>query len=493
MIERIEVNAGPGTVIRYGGVVAWADPAASPALISFLAQSARNLGPSPRGGRQIADHIAGVLASRDPEPHVAFAVIGPSDHGWASLLHGPVQAWDGARWLAPSPSPGWLQAIITPRPAITVSAAGAPSPAVQPDALWDLEAGVVPGAGFVLVPASAPGRFAVVRPEVADQLGPDREGVVDDGAGLGAGATAAAVTAVLPSSAPTMAMPAVGTQAEAMMEPEAESSPAESSPAESSPAAESGLAAAAVPTAASEIGAASEAEPEREPSDLEPEAEPGVASAEPAPEPSAEPESAPESPPPPRRPVVPGPAGSLDLRAVPPGVGAPLPSGAGPDQRVPGAPVVAGILCGRGHLNRPGLAVCARCRLPIPDGGREQVSGSRPPLGVLITDDGSIFRLDRGYLVGSNAGRDPTVGGGLARPLTLSGSDVSSSHAELRLTDWDVTVVDRGSAAGTCVFEPGATEWARLTPYEPRVIPPGTHLAFGQRVVTLIAPWVPTA
>ena len=168
MIERIEVTPGPGAVIRYGGIVAWADPNASPALISFLAQSARNLGPSPRGGRQIADHIAGVLAARDPEPHVAFAVIGPSDHGWASLLHGPVQAWDGARWLTPTPSPGWLQAIITPRPAITVAAAGMPAPPVQPDALWDLEAGVVPGAGFVLTPGAAPSRLGVLRPPAAD-------------------------------------------------------------------------------------------------------------------------------------------------------------------------------------------------------------------------------------------------------------------------------------------------------------------------------------
>ena len=64
----------------------------------------------------MADHIAGVLNDRDPEPRVAFAVIGPSDHGWASLLHGPVQVWDGARWLAPMPVPGWIQAIITTQP-----------------------------------------------------------------------------------------------------------------------------------------------------------------------------------------------------------------------------------------------------------------------------------------------------------------------------------------------------------------------------------------
>ena len=133
---------------------------------------------------------------------------------------------------------------------------------------------------------------------------------------------------------------------------------------------------------------------------------------------------------------------------------------------------------------------CARCRTPLPPEARDQVSGTRPPLGILITDGGAIYRLDRGYLVGSNSSRDPTVGGGLARPLVLTGSDVSGSHAEVRLTDWDVSVVDRGSAAGTCIFEPGATEWARLRPYEPRALAPGTHVAFGQRVVTFISPWV---
>jgi hypothetical protein len=454
MIERIEVTPGPGTVIRYGGIAAWADFSASPALISFLAQSARNLGPSPRGGRQIADHIAGVLAARDPEPHVAFAVIGPSDHGWASLLHGPVQAWDGARWLAPTPSPGWLQAIITPRPAITVSAAGVPAPPVQPDAMWDLEAGVVPGAGFVLTPGAEAGRPAVVPPpaDVAEE--PRAEAATTN---LGAVPTpepepaGVAATTALAAVPPTLVVAAL----EAERHDEA-------------PGERPGEAGAAG------MEAASEAE-----TGTVPGAEPGAAL---EPEPVAVV----------RRPVAPGPAGSLDLRVVTTPPGPPLPRGSGPDQRVPGAPVVAGVLCVRGHLNRPGLTTCARCHTRMPVGAREHVSGTRPPLGVLMTDDGAIYRLDRSYLVGSNASRDPTVGGGLARPLVLRGSDVSGSHAELRLTDWDVTVVDRGSAAGTCIFEPGATEWSRLRPYEPRAVSPGTHVAFGQRVVTIISPWVPT-
>ena len=488
MIERLEVTPGTGTVIRYGGIVAWADVAASSALISFLAQSARNLGPSPRGGRQIADHIAGVLGARDPEPHVAFAVIGPSDHGWASLLHGPVQAWDGARWLAPTPSPGWLQAIITPRPAITVGAAGVPAPPVQPDGMWDLEAGVVPGAGFVLTPGAEPARLAVVPAANIDTVPPPAVPPAE-----------VAATTALAAVPPTLMVSAVAAEREAERlghddspRPlDADSSGAGEPEAEPLPVVVGVAAAVATTDTGAEVKG--EQEPDREPELAEPElAESELAESE-----LAEPELAEPEPPKPeamvRRPVAPGPAGSLDLRAVRTAAGPPLPRGDGPNERIPGAPVVAGVLCSRGHLNRPGLLACARCHTRIPAGAREQVSGTRPPLGVLVADDGAIYRLDRNYLVGSNSTRDPTVGGGLARPLVLTGSDISGSHAELRLTDWDLTVVDRGSATGTSIYEPGATEWARLRPYEPRVVSPGTHMAFGQRVVTYLSPWVPSA
>jgi hypothetical protein len=203
------------------------------------------------------------------------------------------------------------------------------------------------------------------------------------------------------------------------------------------------------------------------------------------------PAAIPEPVPPPRQPARPGPAGSLDLRYVTLAAGEPLPRTDNGELIVAGRPVVAGVVCARGHLNRPGVLECVRCRTVIPLAARDTVSGTRPSLGVLVVDDGSIYQLDQGYLVGSDPGRDPTVGGGLARPLTLAGNDVSSSHAEVRLVDWDVAVLDRGSAAGTSVFARGATEWVALKPYETKTIAPGSHVAFGQRVVTFISPWIP--
>jgi hypothetical protein len=118
------------------------------------------------------------------------------------------------------------------------------------------------------------------------------------------------------------------------------------------------------------------------------------------------------------------------------------------------------------------------------------VTGTRPALGCLIADDAVVYRLDLGYVVGSDPGPDPIVRGGLARPLVMAGAGMAAAHAEIRLKDWDVLVTDRGSVGGTSVFELGASDWERIRPYEPRVLRPGTHVAFGQRIVTFVSPWV---
>lgn len=427
MIERVEVLPGEGTVIRYGGVVCWAAPSASPALISFLAQSARNLAESGRGGRQIAEHISGVLRERDPEPQVAFAVIGPDSGGWASLLHGPVQAWDGNRWLAPTPSPGWLQEGVDPRPAVTVNHAGSHVPGLDPDAMWDLEGGVVRGGGFVLVPGGRGSTGQAGQPPLEH---PDPEPIAapapsDDPVREPVPASEPEPTGVIGVPEPTSVLPA------------------------------------APPTSAVAVV----------PADPLPGAPVG------------------DSPPSAARPP-----GSIDLTS-PPGLGAagerePLPRGVGPDRPVPGAPVVAGAMCERGHLNRPGMASCARCGSALPRDVPFTVTGTRPGLGCVVVDDGTVWRLDSSYLVGSDPTEDPTVSGGMARPLQLAGDDVSPSHADIRLKDWDVQVIDRASPSGTWVYEPGAASWTRLAAYEARTLPPGTHISFGRRIVTYVTPWV---
>jgi hypothetical protein len=586
-IERFEVTPGNGTVIRFGAVVAWADPAASPALLSFLTQSAHNLAPSARGGRQVADHIAAVLANRDPEPAVGFAVIGPSDHGWATLLHGPVQAWDGGRWLYPPPNPGWIQAIITPRPAITVGIKGSATPALDPNSLYNLEVGVVPGAGFVLLPGVGSARSAPPGVAGGSVAGPDDVAGDGDPTVMSVEATPGpmlispepgsrhvAATTALPETPPTEAaadvttttttptaaaaededededefavlapvdptVPARAAVAEpadatagadvidaavaAPVDPTVPAKPAVAQPAGATAASDATTDATATSDAtatdattttdatATDVTAATDATTTTDAAatdatttsdatatDVTTTTRAG-AGTDAAPEAPAKPgasdqtaDAQPSAPPQARaggRATRPGPTGRIDLRQPALTERRPLPPVASADPTIPGAPVVAGVACPAGHFNRPGLDTCVRCGASISRSEAEPVSGTRPALGTLIGDDGTIYRLDQGYLIGSDAQRDPTVGGGLARPLTLTGDGISTSHAEVRLQDWDVTIVDRGSAGGTSILEPGMQNWTPLNPYEPRAIPPGTHVAFGPRVVTFLGPW----
>ena len=485
MIGRLEVIPGDGTVIRFGFVTAWAAPAASPSLLSFLSESARNLASSPAGGAQLADHLAGVLEQRDPEPHVGFAVVGPSSDGWAALLHGPVQMWDGLRWVVSDPVAGWRRTPLWPQPSVSVGPTGGPVPALSPDSLHDLEAGIVPGGGFVLIPSVPVRPAGASGPEATSVLPvaavpPMETGGPGDGEPPATGDVAAADD--VPAAAAVAGEPLAGGS-------QADEAPADEPPADEPPLDEPlpgegrpGLAVA---------GAAAVAEASAVPEPVAPRPTgAGPTGAGPT-------GAGPTGAGPAGGTAARAPAGVLDLTAA--DVGArlvpypPLPPGGSPARSVPGAPVVAGVLCPRGHLNRPGMGDCARCGRPIPDGAPYNVTGTRPALGCLVMDDGRVVRLDTGYLVGSDPARDPTVRGRLARPLVLAGEDVSPGHAEIRLQDWDVAVTDRASAGGTCVYEPHSTAWERLRPYETRVLQPGTHIAFGQRVATYVTPWVPAS
>ncbi|HSS11176.1 MAG TPA: hypothetical protein VLL25_14915 [Acidimicrobiales bacterium] len=152
MSRRVEVLAGPGLVIRYGEVVAWAGPQASSSLITFLIDGARNLADDPNGGQLLADHLRGVLVNGDPEPAVPFVTIGPSAAGLDVLLHGPVQLWDGIRWHMVSPSPGWLREMLPTVGTLLTGPAGTQPPNLAISSPLNLVAGIVPGGGLAMIP-----------------------------------------------------------------------------------------------------------------------------------------------------------------------------------------------------------------------------------------------------------------------------------------------------------------------------------------------------
>ena len=152
----------------------------------------------------------------------------------------------------------------------------------------------------------------------------------------------------------------------------------------------------------------------------------------------------------------------------------------------PAAVMVDGIVCSRGHFTRPGGKFCDRCGISLVQQTHDLVTGQRPPLGVLVVDDGSVFTLGGDYVLGREPEVAEQVTSGAAAPLRLddSGLALSRVHAHVILDGWEVRFVDAGSANGTFVLPPGASEWLRLEPAVPTTVSAGTRIAMGGRLLT---------
>jgi pSer/pThr/pTyr-binding forkhead associated (FHA) protein len=111
------------------------------------------------------------------------------------------------------------------------------------------------------------------------------------------------------------------------------------------------------------------------------------------------------------------------------------------------------------------------------------VEGVRPPLGLLLFDNGATVTLDAGYLLGREPETDDRVRSGQVRPLLVvdQTGGVSRRHAEIRLEGWDVVLVDTGSANGTLVAPRGAPAWSSLVPGQPIQLLPGMAVRLGSR------------
>ncbi|GAC1319637.1 MAG: hypothetical protein NVSMB25_10750 [Thermoleophilaceae bacterium] len=147
----------------------------------------------------------------------------------------------------------------------------------------------------------------------------------------------------------------------------------------------------------------------------------------------------------------------------------------------PDAPTVEGILCGRGHFNHPAAAYCAQCGLSMTQRTHYLVSGPRPPLGLLVADDGSAYTLDAGYLLGRNPTQDAVVTAGGLRSLQVHADDVADVHAEVRLDGWEVKLLARDPDAATLLQEPEAPGWTTVPPNTAVKIVPGAAIRVGPR------------
>ena len=147
------------------------------------------------------------------------------------------------------------------------------------------------------------------------------------------------------------------------------------------------------------------------------------------------------------------------------------------------APQARGYLCGRGHLNDPRAEFCSICGVPMEEPTGPPTSGPRPPLGLLVFDDGATYAVDAEYLVGRMPEVDTRVTSGALRALALddpSGA-VSRVHAEILVSGWDALLVDAGSRNGTFVSVPGEQGWTQLAAGEAHPLVPGTRVRLGGR------------
>jgi FHA domain len=151
------------------------------------------------------------------------------------------------------------------------------------------------------------------------------------------------------------------------------------------------------------------------------------------------------------------------------------------------AVVVEGVLCASEHFNDPEARTCRQCGTSLDQPPRSVLRRQRPPLGVLVFDDGTRVTLDGDYVLGREPVLDFDVMAGRARPLRISDPEgtVSRLHLRVSLVGWQVEVSDLGSANGSVLRAPG--EERTLAPFEPIVLEPGTRIGIGHRSMQYLA------
>jgi FHA domain len=157
------------------------------------------------------------------------------------------------------------------------------------------------------------------------------------------------------------------------------------------------------------------------------------------------------------------------------------------DDDDPRAVLVDGVLCARDHFNDPSARACRQCGTGLDQPPRNVQRRQRPPLGVLILDDGSRVPLDGDYVLGREPTFDSDVIDGRARPLRVNDPNgtVSRLHLRISLIGWRVEVSDLGSANGSVLQSPSGER--TLAPFEPTTIEPGVRIAIGHRSMQYLA------
>jgi hypothetical protein len=148
--------------------------------------------------------------------------------------------------------------------------------------------------------------------------------------------------------------------------------------------------------------------------------------------------------------------------------------------------VVDGAMCTRMHFNAPDAMFCRECRVSMREVTKNTRRQPRPPLGVLLIDDGRGYLLDRDYVIGREPLFDDDVAAGRATPLPITDAEgsVSRLHLRVSLVGWRVEVRDLGSANGSVLYRAGGPR--ALAPVDVAVLDPGARVGVGRRTVQFL-------
>jgi hypothetical protein len=149
--------------------------------------------------------------------------------------------------------------------------------------------------------------------------------------------------------------------------------------------------------------------------------------------------------------------------------------------------LVDGVLCARGHFNDPAARACRQCGTGLDQPPRNLRRRPRPPLGVLVLDDGTRVLLDGDYVLGREPTFDSDVIAGRSHPLRINdpSGTVSRLHLRISLVGWQVEVSDLGSANGSVLHSLDGEH--ALPPHEPTMIEPGARIGIGHRSIQYVA------
>jgi hypothetical protein len=156
-----------------------------------------------------------------------------------------------------------------------------------------------------------------------------------------------------------------------------------------------------------------------------------------------------------------------------------------PGATSPRAAIVTGVRCARQHFNNPGALYCRVCGISMLQQTHVQVQDERPPLGVLVCDEGAAYGLDGDYAIGSDPRDEPGVVSGLAQPLVLgdAAAGVAPTHVIIHLDGWEVLALNRSSDSHAAVLHRGDSQWTPLPPGQWARLTAGSYVGFAGRHV----------